>query len=224
MAESDVSRTPFAGAGLDSGSFGPVQKSSALYTDTAFENYVNSKRRKVTNINGDTEWYISYAALREYWTSSAITTVLNGPLQPFSANEYTILASHLRVWSILVFIGRPEFINEFIRHSWSDTNLPMKLDGGPRPDAVHGTGFEEMRAEFCKKQWNFQPVEFFRSKTLDQRELDHRFVLPVDYGNRLTPTVITNPNTIVRRVQIRDDCSDFPNVRSPLSYLFLSMA
>ena len=160
---------------------------------------------------GEKSCYISPSDLEGFWNDEMITSVLYEKHPHISADLSTIRTNYLRVWSILVHIGRPEFITDFIIKDQSDDhNLPLGPGDGPTV-RTQGSAFSAALEEFRKKQWPFIPVEFRRGNTMFKRLLDDRHVLPIDYVERLSGV---SPETVVRKVRLHEGCTDYSIVSS----------
>lgn len=186
--------------------------SPALYRDKSFEDFVSENQRTGIDGCGNEAWYISHSALKQHWEESEIAKVLDSHQPPIAACSRTIAESYLRVWSILVFIGRPEFIDDFISANWDDVHLPMDPNGGPYR-GVKTPAFTAVLEGFRQSQWPFFPVQFTKDRMMHKRKLDKRCVLPVVYDGTLTDHVAASTTTVVRKVQLQEDCTDFPHVR-----------
>ena len=179
-----------------------------------FEMFLEHGKNWGQNGQGTAAWYISFHRLEDYWNHSALDQWLNNAQhRPIPANATNIVRSYLRVWSILVYIGRPDYIEDFMAEPWDDDNLPMKPDGGPSI-GTKGTNFINMLAKFRENQWPFVPVRFETNRIMEKRHLDNRAVLPIEHVEYLTNPVDRDPFTVIKRVVLREDCSnaEFPKV------------
>lgn len=152
---------------------------------------------------GEKSWYISPSDLEGFWDDEMINSVRYEKHPHISADPSTIRTNYLRLWSILVHIGRPEFITDFIRDQSDDHNLPLKPGGGPTV-RTRCSAFSAALEDFRDKQWSFIPVEF-RKGNMCMRHLDDRHVLPIDSVETL-PSV--SLETVVRKVRLRKGCTD----------------
>ncbi|KAH8882456.1 kinase-like protein [Thozetella sp. PMI_491] len=179
-----------------------------------FEKYVKQEARRVLTPDRVETWYISKSSLEKYWQDSKFAEVLLEHDPPIPLSEKDIRGSFLRVWSILVWIMRPEYIKDFIEADIDDANLHTQRDVRPH-DAIRSPAFDEVLNKFRDYRWHFTPVQFLSDRLLNQRKLDNRTVLPVEYQDTLTPPTPI-PTTLVRRVLILDDCTDFSHQNSKL--------
>ncbi|KAK1764904.1 kinase-like domain-containing protein [Phialemonium atrogriseum] len=184
--------------------------SPALYRDKSFEDLVSENQRTGIDGCGNEAWYISHSALKQHWEESEIAKVLDLHQPPIAGCSRTIAESYLRVWSILVFIGRPEFTDDFISANWDDVHLPMDPNSGPYR-RVPTPAFTAVLEGFRQSQWPFFPVQFTKDRRMHKRKLDKRCVLPVVYDGTLTDHVAASTTTVVRKVQLQEDCTDFPH-------------
>jgi hypothetical protein len=181
-----------------------------------FENHVKQEACHVLRTDGIRTWYISQTSLQNFWHESKIAEVLTEHDPPIHVNEKDIRSSFLQVWSILVWIQRLDFIKDFMKADIDDANLRTQRDVRVH-DTIHSPALDEVLIKFRRYRWHFAPVQFISDKLLNQRKLDNRTVLPVEYLAMLTPRS-SFPTTLVRRVRILDDCTDFEHVSSSLPH------
>jgi serine/threonine protein kinase len=154
---------------------------------------------------------VPYASLKAFWTPYRVRDTLNSSAKHFSEDIGTILSDYLRVWSILVYIGRPADIVSFTRYKLDDASLP--LVGLPH-HWEQAPPFHQLFQAFQDHQWLFCPLEF--KAKLHNRVLDKRHVLPVTYQYRLSPEITDLDLTIVHKVEIHESCNQLvPKVGSP---------
>lgn len=126
--------------------------------------------------------------LEDYFTNNAcfnlrniLSVVYNEDDQaPVGAKE--IIDNGVTViFGILLFIGKPRYIREFIRKSFDDNKLAFEsltaLEQFPR--SAQDAQFYE---HFCTSQWRFCPA---RMKNSFNRVLDERYILPLRSKERL---------------------------------------
>jgi hypothetical protein len=136
-----------------------------------------AKKSGLCGLQSEQSWYMPREALEEYWTGERIATVLETLERLAKPPVDTIRASYRRVFSILVYIGRPVYITEFVNRDIDDTNLPFVEPTWPYQTNL-GPVFGDTISRFCDEQWKFCPVEFHGNGVMHRRAMDSRQVLP----------------------------------------------
>jgi hypothetical protein len=174
-----------------------------------FEAFLQMKKKEIMTVDGKQAFYISPADLEDHWETEAITRELNSFVGPSIATTADAIQQNNRIiWSILLHIGQPKYIVDFIRREWDDANLPMESELGPfRPEEPISLPAREMLDAFRKEQWFFCPLRFKR-KLMAGKKLDERCILPVKYERVLTGNPSEAFRTIVREVVIDGDCCE----------------
>ncbi|CAM1507875.1 Fc.00g047230.m01.CDS01 [Cosmosporella sp. VM-42] len=172
--------------------------------DRDFDNFVKRNSERGLDGNGDEALFIRPSDLDRHWDDDTIDKVLNNPQQEIRAPPQAIAEYYLVIFSILVYIGMPEFIVDFVQNGWDDEKLPM-IDRGPFNDSP---ATSEMIDEFRKKQWQFCPVRFMNRRRWDRRNLDPRQILPIEHKECLTKQVTSGPKTIVSKVKLHQGFRD----------------
>ncbi|KAM7215402.1 hypothetical protein V8F06_009263 [Rhypophila decipiens] len=112
----------------------------------------------------DKREFIPRDALSRFWTADQIVNVLCRTRQEerIRADRQNILQHYLAVFSILVYISRPELITTFMctETPLDDAHLPIR---STPEEWTHDSELREVFTEFDKAQWRFCPL------TLDRR-------------------------------------------------------
>lgn len=127
-----------------------------------------------TDANGEARRYVSHDDLKRYWTSELISSVLQSCTHPSPIVD-AIEKSFLRIFSILVFIDRPQYLKVFQRREITDANLPIPEHWPYKTD--EGNDFQLALKDFYQNQWAFCPVEL-DNNIMYKRKLDNRQILP----------------------------------------------
>lgn len=170
--------------------------------------YLEGKWKIGYDIDQKPSRYVTVDILKRYWKKTTVSNILNtGYYEPITISPDAIIESFIRVWSTLVWIGRPECITWFRRNARDDeyffvNGFTETVDADPR--------VQEMLQAFRNHWWRFWPVRF-QSAKMHQRELDQQRVLPITSVHRLSP-----PNsfikTIIYEIQLDPLCCEFSNV------------
>jgi hypothetical protein len=124
--------------------------------------------------------FVPLSALEEFFEDTARFTLMLGALFPDSddvnISTTTILErGYIRVFAILLSIGRGEYIESFVHHkSLTDERLPFESRPPSWPPASQGNDFWK---EFEEAQWKYCPHTFTRNDI--DIHLDYRTILPI---------------------------------------------
>lgn len=174
-----------------------------------FHQFVTEKRIEGVNIDGEKSCYVAHQDLDNYWRQDELIQQVLNDNGHIPASPIKILNFYLRIWSTLVIIGQPQFIVWFIRYEYTDDGLGLseKLD---RLAEDH-VPVQNMLHSFDEHRWQFWPLLFQKAKTIYDKPLDSRCVLPITFEDRLTP-IGAGGKTIVQKVRLHDECCDFEEV------------
>lgn len=176
-----------------------------------FHDYVS--QRKTAGINGDwnTDYYVSFRHLKEYWVRPRVETILLSFNPPINVNIDDIIKRYLRIFSILVYIGRVPYIRYFLQHDNDDEKglpyrdaLPFDL---PRTDET-----QNVWESILKTQWMFSPFQFGPMMPY-LKPLDQRRILPITLHEKLTPDSLDKETAVVQVVELHPDYNKLPTVR-----------
>ncbi|KAF2466682.1 kinase-like protein [Lindgomyces ingoldianus] len=127
-----------------------------------------------TDGNGEVMRYVPYGDLKHYWSSERINSVLQSCTLPTSMVD-DIYQRFLRIFSILVFIDRPQYLKVFRRRGINDENLPFSGHWPYRTN--EGDDFQLALRDIYQNQWTFCPIEFGQ-KIMYKRKLETCQILP----------------------------------------------
>jgi hypothetical protein len=142
----------------------------------AFREYVKTKEVCGTNGSSAKAKFIPYFMLQEYFNLNRMRNIFGILSRPNLGNEIG-QKNYLRVFSILLFIGKANHIAEFIRYpGLNDDHLPFLSPTQPPhhwPPLI-----EAFYPAFYSAQWRFCPQKFIKGKLWNVCfEEDH--ILPI---------------------------------------------
>ncbi|KAF4468947.1 serine threonine kinase [Fusarium albosuccineum] len=191
--------------------------SSRLDRDNRHREFIDFVRRSLRDgINGldETDQFITPSVVRAWWTKPGEGRISNA-LNPRSyTSSDTILRGYTMVFSVLVYIGRTQFIGDFIRLRFGDRQLPLlKHD---RRRFGDDPAMAEMLDDFYNNQWKFTPIIFSSQEGMNLTLIDdERQILPIK-EQRSLPSTASNPKSVVRVVTLYPDCC--PSEWGPQEY------
>lgn len=189
---------------------------SGRFWDSNFSNYLKSSWKRGVDIDQNPSDYVTEDILSRYWTVTAVAHVLNtGYYTPIAISADTIISQYLRVWSTLVFIGRPERITWFHEKVRNDEYF-FASGFAEAPDQDHS--IQVMLEAFHQEWYKFWPVRFksrSRAQIMYKRDLDPQRVLPIVSRRQLSQTD-TLSRTIIYQVTLDPLCCEDNNVSSDL--------
>ena len=141
----------------------------------AFQKYIKTKQVCGSNSSSSEAKFIQFYALHDYFDANRTGEVFKLLSQPNLGNEIR-RKNYLRVFSILVFIGKAEYITQFIRYpGLDDRHLPFL---SPTHPPHNWPPIEEFYPAFYSAQWQFCPQKFARENLWNVCfEEDH--ILPI---------------------------------------------
>ncbi|KAJ4305090.1 hypothetical protein N0V90_000620 [Kalmusia sp. IMI 367209] len=150
--------------------------------------------------------FVTVDQLREYWTTNRIRQALNNP--SYSTHHISVIHdNHIRVFSILVMIDRPDYINLLMPYDrFTDHRLPFDLNYSYTPE--YWPSDKENFHRFCEAQWKFCVPNLEGQRLIggahfeEQRILPYTKVKALKSGNTATTYII----------QIHDICNRIINV------------
>ncbi|KAG4293513.1 serine/threonine protein kinase [Fusarium proliferatum] len=149
--------------------------------------------------------YVSISSLQDYWTIARIREVLE--LCLIEADIDQIAARFLRIFSLLVHIGRHGDIKTFLDRDLDDqVFISPGLAQGKIPDF----------SDVFEKHWSFFPVEF-RTHGARQQALLSRQILPLGYYKSFKE-VNSRFEAALYKVQIDPDYCDLVPKDTPLVF------
>ncbi|KAK7413751.1 hypothetical protein QQX98_007394 [Neonectria punicea] len=180
--------------------------SRAPYYDSDFHHFVERQNTR-KGINGRDERvpFIMRSALEEYWFDHGIDANLGSRSRHFDTIG---LKGYEIIFSILVFIGMPEYIDDFIQKGWKDDRLPM----GHQDVVGDSPPIAQMCKEFRQRQWQFCPLQLSKDDMLVRRDLDLRQILPIETKDVLKKPTSSESKTTIWKVKFYEGCTDLsPN-------------
>lgn len=151
--------------------------------------------------------FFDYDILRKYWNPERIRKLLETmyPCDDVSRQSLARKLQHdiatdihtksLRILAILLMIGQPEAIEDFLDHHISDEDLPL-VEVSPPLSKQSSVGGSSPIEAFSREQWKFCPVSFGPGDF--HRTLHPQAVLPFSSGE----TIVTFNGTVVHKVTI----------------------
>ncbi|KAH8894516.1 hypothetical protein GQ53DRAFT_857922 [Thozetella sp. PMI_491] len=117
--------------------------------------------------------YIPHVALQTYWKKTRIEEVSKAyrPLVPVKVDAVTDL--FLRIFSILVYIDRVQYIPTFFKHQISDAQLPITSI----PEPLEAPVYKEVLSGIREHQWLFHPL-VLNYALLTDISLEPQHILP----------------------------------------------
>ena len=142
----------------------------------AFQKYIKAKQVCGSNSSSSEAKFIQFYALQDYFDANRMGKIFKLLSQPNLGNEIR-QKNYLRVFSILVFIGKAECITQFIRYpGLDDRHLPFLSP--THPPHNWPPPIEEFYPAFYSAQWQFCPQKFVRENLWNVCfEEDH--ILPI---------------------------------------------
>jgi hypothetical protein len=163
--------------------------------------------------------FIMASKLVDYWNTHGIKGELSSLTNIRRREQFE---GYVIIFSILVYIGWPEFIKDFMRKKWKDDRLPFRKEDLSSSMSTSPT--LEMVELFLENQWKFCPVSFFGHDLFIASELHPRQILPIAKREMLTESPCSD-TTRVYRVTLHEDCTDFsPDVRFSVAPFAISYA
>lgn len=189
-----------------------------IFWNSDFSKYLEASWKTGVDIDQRPLKYVTEDILSRYWTVKAVAQILNtGYHMPIAISADTIITQHLRVWSTLVFIGRPEFITWFHKKARNDEYF---YASGLTEAAEQDSLLQMMLKAFKQEMHKFWPVRF-RSPVMHKRELDSGRVLPIVSWRQLSQTYFM-PRTVTYEVVLDPICCEYVNVSSYYAVCILS--
>lgn len=173
--------------------------------EVEFRQWVQNNAR--TGVNGfdKEEKYVSDTQLADYWSPTNLYEILSTIEPPLAVPVDTIRQMYLRIFSILVFIGKLGNISLFSKPGINDNNLPL----GPNHLLPEWHGCLD---EFLEEQWQFCPWAFPEGES-NERQLPARQILPIRYEVPVAREGWISPAARINVVNIDDDyCQSIPRV------------
>ena len=87
----------------------------------AFCDYLSANWKEGIDIDQKSSKYVTEDILRGYWTTKAVWEIFETSHgKPITSSDDDIIKDYIRVWSTLVLIGSPEYINLFRKKGHND--------------------------------------------------------------------------------------------------------
>ncbi|KAK7977073.1 hypothetical protein PG988_004563 [Apiospora saccharicola] len=177
--------------------FFAVPRSTMEEQRHSFRTYVKRKSHQGHSSSVKKQPYICPQDLYDYWDHTKIAGLYN----KIPADD--IYDNYLRIFSILVWIGAEQIIDNFIdrRSDVRDNMLPMS------DDAYEAYRLElpiQHRVEFLRHQWRFAPLVF--GKVRRRQELDRQHIIPVQSRNPIS--AIGDYESTIFKIKLHPKCGE----------------
>ncbi|KAF4964969.1 hypothetical protein FSARC_7147 [Fusarium sarcochroum] len=161
--------------------------------------FIEKNLSEGVNGYGHHVWFVRTSILRQWWTEPGGRRIPRALDLQNGIDNNVIIDCYLIIFSILVFIGKPHYIHEFVRQGYTDARLPFV-----NPPRVFGTdpAMVDMLRLFRDRQWKFCPVQF--SKGMVRKFIDPRQILPIMESKLLR----SSPKSTIKVVKLYPDCYD----------------
>ncbi|KAI1141158.1 kinase-like domain-containing protein [Hypoxylon sp. FL0543] len=140
----------------------------------SFARWTGSLMQMGEDGHGQPAEFVPPCDLVSYWTHRRVERLLKD-YRAVGAKIDTILSTHIRVFSILVFTHHLDWLSEFMEHGLNDSSLPLTQRPFGWPENSH---VDVVFEDFQRCQWKFCPLEVSRHSLVGQR-LDNRCILPI---------------------------------------------
>ncbi|KPM37133.1 hypothetical protein AK830_g9446 [Neonectria ditissima] len=197
----------YARLSLDASSRRQTSPGDEHYYYSAFREFVErSSNRKGLNGYGQRVTFHTRQDLEEYWSEHGISDELG---KRINYRDVSALKGYESIFSILVYIGKPEYIGDFIKYGLKDNILPLgdhnnRLKSSPPVDRMY--------EDFRKYQWQFCPWFFSKDDLLSRRTFDPRLILPIKPKETLKKSATSDCITDIYKVEFYEGCADLsPN-------------
>lgn len=190
----------------------------ASETTTEFANYINDYIKQhdcygTDGWGGDAVAFVPRVALEEFWTEKKVIGILCRTPQEerIRADISQILKHYLVVFSVLVTLGKPQFITSFLssRTALSDRELPFE---GVPEEWTHDDEKRGTLEEFKKVQWRFCPLVF--DQRLYKSVMSPYRIVPVTSKRLVDPSADEEEDDVlVYEANWHPDCLGFLPVR-----------
>ncbi|KAM5379514.1 hypothetical protein ACJZ2D_004022 [Fusarium nematophilum] len=191
---------------------GPRQVRSAIGRpyNANFERFLDISSKEGTDGYGNRVPFISRKALEGYWLDDLDECRISHALSSkVLVSERDISEDYLIIFSILIHIGRTEFIDQFAEIGFMGKHLPIMrrhpFGGSP--------AVQEMADEFYHYQWRFCPVLFLSENRSVGRGLQPSQILLIEFEECLDRAP-SNAKAVIKKVKLYDDCTEEGSDRS----------
>lgn len=217
---SPSSSQPFKGHSFHTPSTPPAMASSSTppqYRHADFSNFLEHRNGGLTGYNAESETPISFIdqeSVRNYWEERAwddreLQDHVDVPTEETMVNFWV-------TFSILVSMGVPNRIHEFIQHDITDDKLPLRDDF----TLDSSRSAKSMLDEFREAQWRFCPLRFDTRKYMYSKKIHSKQILPIKDREVLRESPHTNLKTKIIKVTFHPGYSNLSkNVCSPSCHL-----
>ncbi|KAI0177047.1 hypothetical protein BJ166DRAFT_14127 [Pestalotiopsis sp. NC0098] len=174
-----------------------------------FSRYIQDNWKNGMNIDKVPSKYVTEDILTKYWTTDTVTKIKNECRTPIPITPEIILASLVRVWSALVFIGRPEFITWFHQNGRDDEFF---FSTGFSGTADQDLALQGMLKDLREHWGKFWPVRL-KPPYMHQRLLESQRVLPIHSWRELSQPD-SGSRTTIHEVKLDPLCCEESNLSS----------
>ncbi|OTA62684.1 kinase-like protein [Hypoxylon sp. EC38] len=166
----------------------------------SFAKWTDNIKRSGEDGNGQPAEFVSPCDLTTHWSHKRIKELLKD-YRVVGATVDTILCAYIRVFSILVFIDRLDYLPEFMEYGLNDCSLPLTQRPFGWPE---NRQLDQVFEYFQEFQWKFCPFEVSRHSLVGQR-LDTRHILPIN--SKKVIRKLRGESEVIR-VDFHTDCID----------------
>ncbi|KAF4448819.1 serine/threonine protein kinase [Fusarium austroafricanum] len=165
---------------------------------STFRQYVDSQLINGVNGNDETVPFVAPSASRRYWTKRRVSSILESCNPPIYLHLDQGLEDRLQIFSVLVYIGKPDAIANFVdNHELDDYHFPFNREALP---FIGGAA-----CEFLEKQWMFFPL-IFTSEFTNHHMFPPQVILPVTYENCLAKESLQQCTMATWKVRTNSEC------------------
>lgn len=187
-------------------------------TADEFQQYSSSEQVLGLGALGQHTPYVPLTGIQKYWKRPHALKALEIVAKMCHQKTEIILQDYIRILSILLYIGHPQLLAQFVSAGQADINLPYKCaDSVPLSHDGYGKNKRRSRADdFFDQQWLFSPVTF-SEQVLSGSKLGPWEVLPVG-TERLEGKSFRAGDVVSDYVKIRGDYGSFASPGMPVSH------
>jgi hypothetical protein len=171
-----------------------------------FTRHVDEKKNNYIGRNGrdESKPFIPVAELEKYWKKRKIEAVCKA-YKPHLPTTFDAIQTHsLRIWSILVYLGKVQYFHIFPSNNISDDQLPF----GVIPPALSAPAYHELFQDIFEYQWLFCPLVLDYARLSDLK-LEPRHILPFHGQEKVKVSDAAH----IFKVRVHKECNKAIKVR-----------
>lgn len=171
-----------------------------------FTDHIKRKKENYLgrNGNGEKKHFVPPAELTEYWTRPRIGEVCKSYKPALPAKFKAIRENLVNIFSLLVYIGKVQYYEAFLRNSIYDDQLPFKR----APEPLSSPVYEELFRGVLEHQWLFCPL-ILNYGRLSDLHLEPERVLPF-YDEE---TIKSGTTSRLSKLRVHAACNGLDQVR-----------